>query len=126
MKIEKIIPVRPGEAIVVLDSGAEQLVKLELSKDTHFHNNGVFKKYSDRELIEFLSNADDEIDEVSALVEAIDSFLTDKFLNVYLENDEYAKDDLRKVFRLLDMTNSKLDTIKRYTATTTNSLIKND
>jgi hypothetical protein len=26
----------------------------------------------------------------------------------------------------LDMTNSKLDTIKRYTATTTNSLIKND
>lgn len=125
MKIEKIIPVRPGEAIVVLDSGTEQLVDLKLNKEAHFCNKGIVKKYSESDLISFLSDADDRLDEVTALIEAIDSFLTDKFLNVYLENDEYAKDDLRKVFRLLDMTSNKLDTIKRYTTTASNALVCN-
>jgi hypothetical protein len=121
--IKKFISLVKNEAIAVTGRGEEQLVSLELKK-AHFSNGGVLKEYSRDDVIHFISEADEELDNARALIEAIDSFLSNRFMSCYLEEDEEAKNDLRKVFALLDLTADKLDTIQRYMATSSNALLK--
>ncbi|GAX87009.1 hypothetical protein LNAT_P0304 [Lebetimonas natsushimae] len=123
MNLAKLIPLKAGEAIAVTGRGEEQLVSLEYKK-ANFFNGGVYKGYSVSDVIHFMSEADEELDNARALIEAIDSFLSNKFLNGHLEEDEEAQEDLRKVFALLDLTADKLDTIQRYMATSSNALLK--
>jgi hypothetical protein len=119
----KLIPLKTGEAIAVTPRGEEQLVSLECKK-ADFFNGGVYKDYSISDVIHFMSEADEELDNARALIEAIDSFLSSRFLSGHLEEDKEAQEDLRKVFALLDLTADKLDTIQRYMATSSNALLK--
>ena len=121
----KIIPISEFKAVRVNPRGEEELVELR-KVDAKFYNKAPVKEeLSLKGVISHLGSVDDGLDEVEALLAGIDSFLVDNFISgVYLESDEEAKDEIRKVLRLLDMVRDKIDTIQREVSISTNSLIK--
>ena len=121
----KFIPLTEFKAVRVNPRGEGELVELR-KVDAAFYNKAPVKEeLSLKGVISHLGSADDGLDEVEALLAGIDSFLVDNFISgVYLEEDEEAKNEIRKVLRLLDMVRDKIDTIQREVSISTNSLIK--
>jgi len=124
MKVAKIIPISENKAIKLNARGDEELVELK-AVDSKFYNKAPVKeRLSLKGVISLLGSNDDEMDEVEALIDVIDGFLSDRFISgVYLEEDEEAKDEIRKVLRMLDIVKSKLDTIQRLNSVSINSLL---
>ena len=120
----KLIPISERKAVMVNARGEEQLVELK-AVDSKFYNKAPVKeRLSLKGVISLLGRSDDELDEVEALLASIDGFLSDRFISgVYLEEDEEAKDEIRKVLRLLDIVRDKLDNIQRDVSISTNSLL---
>jgi len=124
MKKIKLIPISERKAIAVNARGQEQLVELK-AVDSKFYNKAPVKeKLSLKGVISLLGRSDSGLDELEALLSGIDSFLCDKFISgVYLEDDEEAKDEVRKVLRLLDLVRNKVDNIQRDVSISTMSLL---
>ena len=121
----KFIPISEFKAVRVNPRGEEELVELRKVDATFYNKAPVKEELSLKGVISHLGSADDGLDEVEALLSSIDGFLCDRFITgVYLEEDEEAKNEIRKVLRLLDMVRDKIDTIQREVSISTNSLIK--
>ena len=121
----KFIPLTEFKAVRVNPRGEEELVELRKVDATFYNKAPVKEELSFKGVISHLGSVDDGLDEVEALLAGIDSFLVDNFISgVYLESDEEAKDEIRKVLRLLDIVRDKIDTIQREVSISTNSLIK--
>ena len=120
----KLIPISETKAVMVNARGEEQLVELK-AVDSKFYNKAPVKeRLSLKGVISLLGRSDSGLDEVEALLASIDGFLSDRFISgVYLEEDEEAKDEIRKVLRLLDIVRDKLDNIQRDVSISTNSLL---
>ena len=119
----KLIPINERKAIAVNARGQEQLVELK-AVDSKFYNKAPVKeRLSLKGIISLLGRSDDELDEVEALLTGVDSFLVDRFLNGWFNENEEAKDEIRKVLRLLDIVKDKLDNIQRDVSISTNSLL---
>lgn len=124
MKV-KFIPLNEFKAVRVNLRGEEELVELK-KVNAKFSNKAPIKEeLSLKSVISHLGSVDNGLDEVEALLTSIDSFLCDKFITgIYLEEDEEAKEEIRKVLRLLDITRDKIDTIQREVSISNYSLIK--
>jgi len=120
----KLIPISETKAVMVNERGEEQLVELKAVESKFYNKAPVKERLSLKGVISLLGRSDDELDEVEALLASIDGFLSDRFISgVYLEEDEEAKDEIRKVLRLLDIVRDKLDNIQRDVSISTNSLL---
>jgi len=123
MKTAKIIPISEDKAVAVDERGKEVLVEVREVDSPFFNKAPVKGRLSLKGVINLLSRSGEDLDEVEALINAIDSFLSHRFLETYLEEDEEAKEELRKVFRLLDIARDKIDTIQRDVSLSSLSLI---
>ena len=120
----KLIPISERKAVMVNERGEEQLVELKAVESKFYNKAPVKERLSLKGVISLLGRSDDELDEVEALLASIDGFLSDRFISeVYLEEDEEAKDEIRKVLRLLEIVKDKLDNIQRDVSISTNSLL---
>ena len=120
----KIIPITGSKAIRVKEDGSEQLIEFKAVESKFYNKVPVKEKLSLKGVISLLGSNDNEIEEAGALIDVIDGFLSDRFITgVYLEEDEEAKDEIRKVLRMLDILKSKLDTIQRLNSVSINSLL---
>ena len=120
----KIIPITGSKAIRVKEDGSEQLIEFKAVESKFYNKAPVKEKLTLKGVISLLGNNDNEIEEAGALIDVIDGFLSDRFITgVYLEEDEEAKDEIRKVLRMLDILKSKLDTIQRLNSVSINSLL---
>jgi len=120
----KIIPISENKAIKLNARGEEELVELKAVESKFYNKAPIKERLSLEGVISLLGSNDDEMEEVGALIDAIDGFLSDRFITgVYLEEDEEAKDEIRKVLRMLDILKSKLDTIQRLNSVSINSLL---
>ena len=120
----KIIPINETKAVMVNARGEEQLVELKAVESKFYNKAPIKERLSLKGVISLLGRSDDELDEVEALLASIDGFLSDRFISgIYLEEDEEAKDEIRKVLRLLDIVRDKLDNIQRDVSISTNSLL---
>ncbi len=120
----KIIPISENKAIKLNARGEEELVELKAVESKFYNKAPIKERLSLEGVISLLGSNDNEIEEAGALIDAIDGFLSDRFITgVYLEEDEEAKDEIRKVLRILDILKSKLDTIQRLNSVSINSLL---
>ena len=120
----KIIPISENKAIKLNARGEEQLIELKVVESKFYNKVPVKERLSLKGVISLLGSNDNEIEEAGALINVIDGFLSDRFISgVYLEEDEEAKDEIRKVLRMLDILKSKLDTIQRLNSVSINSLL---
>ncbi len=120
----KIIPITGSKAIRVKEDGSEQLIEFKAVESKFYNKAPVKEKLTLKGVISLLGNNDNEIEEAGALIDVIDGFLSDRFITgVYLEEDEEAKDEIRKVLIMLDILKSKLDTIQRLNSVSINSLL---
>ena len=120
----KIIPISENKAIKLNARGEEELVELKAVESKFYNKAPVKERLSLKGVISLLGSNDDKMEEAGALIDAIDGFLSDRFITgVYLEEDEEAKDEIRKVLRMLDILKSKLDTIQRLNSVSINSLL---
>ncbi|WP_456488908.1 hypothetical protein [Caminibacter pacificus] len=123
MKLATFIPLTDFEGVAVDLRGNRALVEVNGLK-ANFYGKGPLKEYSQREVLNFLSNAGEKMDELEGLIEAVDSMLMNRFFNSLLEDDEEAKDELRKVFRVLDVLKEKAEAVHTLINTSGNSLLK--
>ena len=120
----KIIPISENKAIKLNARGEEELVELKAVESKFYNKAPIKERLSLEGVISLLGSNDNEIEEAGALIDVIDGFLSDRFITgVYLEEDEEAKDEIRKVLRMLDILKSKLDTIQRLNSVSINSLL---
>ena len=113
MKVAKIIPINDTQAVAVNERGEEQLVEFK-AIDSTFYNKAPLKgRVSKDGVISLLSRSDRALDELEALLISLDSYLVDRFLSGYFDEDEEAKEDVRKALRILDIARDKIDTIQR-------------
>ena len=119
----KLIPISETKAVMVNARGEEQLVELK-AVDSKFYNKAPIKeRLSLKGVISLLGRSDDELDEVEALLTGIDSFLVDRFLDGWFDENEEAQEEVRKILKLLDIARDKLDNIQRDVSISTNSLL---
>jgi len=123
MKLAKFIPLTDFEGVALDLRGNRALVEISEIK-TNFYGKAPLKEYSQREVLNFLSDAGERMEELEALIEAVDSILMNNFLNGLLEDDEEAKDEMRKVFRVLDVLKDKAEAVHTLISTSGNSLLK--
>jgi len=124
MKIARIIPVENEKAIVVTSRGESKLVTLN-DERVHFWNKYPLMELSGNDIISNLSDVDVELDNVLAFINALDSFIADKFIQDD-DLDEYTKDNARNALRLLDKIAESLDTIQRRIGTSTYAIMQKD
>ncbi len=117
------IPLTNTEAIMVTERGEERLVEFK-ETGVKFWSKAPLKEYSHKEIVEILSSADEKLYELETLLNAVESVLADRFLNGWLEEDEEAKDEVRQVLRLIDITKRHTDSTHRLVNSVTNSMIK--
>ena len=123
MKVAKIIPISENKAIRLNARGEEELVELKAVESKFYNKAPVKEKLSLKGVIDLLSRSDEGLDEVEALLAGIDSFLVDRFLGGWFDENKEAQDEVRKVLKLLDIVRDKLDTIQRDVSISSLSLL---
>lgn len=118
----KIIQLSKDKAVEVTPSGKDRLVEIrELKEELPVKGGLNFEDITNN-----LGSVDTGLYEVEAILNSIDSFLTDRFITgIYLEEDPEAKDEIRKALKLLDIVTDKVDTIKRQVSISHLSLLLN-
>ena len=122
MQLAKFIPLTDYEGVAVDLRGNRALVEVNGVK-ANFNGKGPLKEYSQREILHFLSDAGERMDELEGLIEAVDSMLMNRFFSSLFEDDEEAKDELRKVFRVLDVLKDKAEVVDTLISTSANSIL---
>jgi hypothetical protein len=110
MKISKLIPITNEKAISVDMRGNSKLVSLQDEKAA-FYDKAPLVELTRDEIISNLSRADEKIEDAKTLLKAIDSFICDSFIQDD-DIDEYHKDKVREVLRLLDRVRDDLEEVK--------------
>ena len=123
MKVAKIIPISENKAIRINARGEEELVELKAVESKFYNKAPVKEKLSLKGVINLLSRSDEGLEELEALLVGIDSFLVDRFLDGWFDENKEAQDEVRKVLRLLDIARDKLDTIQRDVSISSLSLL---
>ena len=123
MKVAKIIPINDIQAVAVNERGEEQLVEFKAIDSNFYIKAPLNSRVSKDGIISLLSRSDRALDELEALLISLDSYLVDRFLSGYFDEDEEAKEDVRKALRILDIARDKIDTIQRDVNTSSFSLM---
>jgi len=119
----KIIPISENKAIKLNARGEEELVELKAVESKFYNKAPVKERLSLKGVIDLLSRSDEGLEELEALLAGIDSFLVDRFLDGWFDENKEAQDEVRKVLRLLDIARDKLDTIQRDVSISSLSLL---
>jgi hypothetical protein len=123
MNQAQIIQLTGKEAVIVNEMGEVKAVELKETK-TAMWRNAPFKKYNDEELIHFISEAGEVLEELKALLAGIESLAVDRFLNGWFDENDEAKDEVRTLLRLLDVANRQVAKVDTYVSAVGNSFIK--
>ncbi len=111
------------EAVIIDEAGEVKAVEFKKA-DTKIWGKAPFKKYSDEELIHFISEASEALEELKALLAGVESFAVDRFLNGWFDENDEAKDEVRTFLRLLDVANRQVAKVDTYVSAVGNSFIK--
>ena len=118
MNTAKFIPYTKDKVIVKTDKGSKLAKLTDLSVKFYGDLPLAKDEITNEEIVNNLSSVSELHEGIAALLDGIDGALT-RFMNFTLEEaDEYEKEEIRKIFKLLDYAKSELEKASIITSAT--------